>query len=58
MADMKTFDLSDKALQIGNVFTPLKWGEFAIAKFDLFSNGSTGLQYLIRQWGKATYLKP
>jgi hypothetical protein len=37
MADIKTFDLSDKALKIGDVFTPLKWGEFAIDKFEIFS---------------------
>lgn len=44
MADIKTFDLSDKDLQIGDVFTPLFWGEFAIDKFDIFSkwvNGAT-----------------
>jgi hypothetical protein len=44
MADIKTFDLSDKALKIGDVFTPLKWGEFAIDKFEIFSkwlNGAT-----------------
>jgi hypothetical protein len=44
MKDIKTFDSSDKDLQIGDVFTPIKWGEFAVEKFDLFSkwlNGST-----------------
>ena len=41
---LKAFDLSDKALKIGDVFTPLKWGEFAIDKFEIFSkwlNGAT-----------------
>lgn len=39
---IKTFDLSDKELQIGDIFTPLKWGEFAIDKLDLFAKWVTG----------------
>ncbi len=34
----------DKKLSIGNVFTPIEWGQFAIAEFDLYSkwmNGAT-----------------
>lgn len=41
---IKSFDSSDKDLRIGNVFTPIKWGKFAVEKFDIFSkwiNGST-----------------
>ncbi|WP_448528704.1 Eco57I restriction-modification methylase domain-containing protein [Raineya sp.] len=44
MADTKIFGLSDKNLKIGDVFTPLNWGEFAIEKFGLFPkwlNGAT-----------------
>lgn len=42
MGAMKTFDLSDKQLEIGDVFTPLKWGQFAIEKFDLFQKWLDG----------------
>ena len=57
MADMKTFDLSDKALQIGNVFTPLKWGEFAIAKFDLFSKWINGASIFDPTMGEGNLLE-
>ncbi len=42
MADIKTFSLSDKYLQIGNIFTPLKCGEFAIDKFSIFQKWING----------------
>ena len=54
---MKTFDLSDKALQIGNVFTPLKWGEFAIAKFDLFSKWINGASIFDPTMGEGNLLE-
>ncbi len=42
MAVIKTFDSSDKDLKIGDVFTPLKWGEFAIDKFNIFQKWIDG----------------
>lgn len=44
MADISTFGLLNKDLKIGNIFTPIKWGEFAVDKFGIFSkwiNGAT-----------------
>lgn len=44
MAVTKDFNSSDRSWSIGAVFTPLKWGKFAVEKFDLFSkwlNGAT-----------------
>lgn len=57
MADIKTFDLSDKDLQIGDVFTPLKWGEFAIAKFDIFSKWITGASVFDPTMGEGNLLE-
>lgn len=40
----KISDLSDKDLRIGDIFTPLEWGEFAVEKFGLYEkwlNGAT-----------------
>lgn len=42
MADIKTFDLSDKDLQIGDIFTPIKWGKFAVEKFGIFQKWIEG----------------
>jgi hypothetical protein len=57
MADIKTFDLSDKDLQIGDVFTPLKWGEFAIAKFDIFSKWINGASVFDPTMGEGNLLE-
>lgn len=57
MADIKTFDLSDKDLQIGDVFTPLKWGEFAIAKFDVFSKWINGASVFDPTMGEGNLLE-
>jgi hypothetical protein len=57
MADIKTFDLSDKHLQIGDVFTPLKWGEFAIAKFDVFSKWINGASVFDPTMGEGNLLE-
>ena len=57
MADIKTFDLSDKDLQIGDVFTPIKWGEFAIDKFDLFSKWLNGASIFDPTMGEGNLLE-
>jgi len=57
MADIKTFDLSDKNLQIGDVFTPLKWGEFAIVKFDIFSKWINGASVFDPTMGEGNLLE-
>lgn len=57
MGDTKTFDLSDKDLQIGDVFTPLKWGEFAIAKFDIFSKWINGASIFDPTMGEGNLLE-
>jgi type I restriction-modification system DNA methylase subunit len=57
MADIKTFDLSDKDLQIGDVFTPPKWGEFAIAKFDIFSKWINGASVFDPTMGEGNLLE-
>lgn len=56
MAAIKTFDLSDKNLQIGDVFTPLKWGEFAIDKFNLFSKWLDGASIFDPTMGEGNLL--
>ncbi len=38
----QNFTLSDKHLKIGDVFTPLKWGEFAIKQFNIFQKWIDG----------------
>ena len=57
MADIKTFDLSDKELKIGDVFTPLKWGEFAIDKFDLFTKWINGASVFDPTMGEGNLLE-
>jgi hypothetical protein len=57
MADIKTFDLSDKDLQIGDVFTPLKWGEFAIDKFDVFPKWMNGASIFDPTMGEGNLLE-
>lgn len=57
MADIKTFDLSDKDLQIGDVFTPIKWGVFAIGKFDLFSKWINGASIFDPTMGEGNLLE-
>lgn len=42
MAVIKTLSSSNKDLHIGDVFTPLKWGEFAIDKFGIFQKWLEG----------------
>lgn len=57
MADIKTFDLSDKDLQIGDVFTPLKWGEFAVDKFGVFSKWLNGASVFDPTMGEGNLLE-
>lgn len=57
MADIKTFNLSDKNLQIGDVFTPLKWAEFAIAKFDIFQKWINGASVFDPTMGEGNLLE-
>ncbi|MCZ2132687.1 MAG: SAM-dependent DNA methyltransferase [Bacteroidetes bacterium] len=57
MVDIKTFDLSDKDLQIGDVFTPIKWGEFAIDKFDLFTKWLNGASIFDPTMGEGNLLE-
>ncbi|MBU0486775.1 MAG: SAM-dependent DNA methyltransferase [Bacteroidetes bacterium] len=54
---MKTFDLSDKDLQIGDVFTPLIWGEFAIDKFNIFSKWLNGASVFDPTMGEGNLLE-
>ena len=54
---IKTFDLSDKELQIGDVFTPLKWGEFAIAKFNIFQKWINGASIFDPTMGEGNLLE-
>lgn len=55
--DIKTFDLSDKDLTIGDVFTPLKWGEFAIRKFGLFEKWIGGATVFDPTMGEGNLLE-
>lgn len=55
--DIKTFDLSDKELQIGDVFTPLQWGEFAVDKFNLFSKWINGASIFDPTMGEGNLLE-
>ncbi|MDI9356548.1 MAG: Eco57I restriction-modification methylase domain-containing protein [Chitinophagaceae bacterium] len=57
MEYIKTFDVSDKDLQIGDVFTPLKWGEFAIEKFDIFSKWMNGASVFDPTMGEGNILE-
>jgi hypothetical protein len=57
MVNIKTFDLSDKDLKIGDVFTPLKWGEFAINKFDLFIKWLDGASIFDPTMGEGNLLE-
>ncbi|MCS6821647.1 MAG: hypothetical protein NZ551_07245 [Microscillaceae bacterium] len=49
--------LSDKELKIGDVFTPLKWGEFAIEKFELFSKWLNGASIFDPTMGEGNLLE-
>lgn len=40
--DSRILSSSDKNLRIGDVFTPVKWGEFAIGHFDIFTQWMSG----------------
>ena len=57
MADIKIFDLSNKSLQIGDVFTPLKWAEFAIDKFAIFSKWINGASIFDPTMGEGNLLE-
>ncbi len=57
MADIKTFDLSDRELKIGDVFTPLRWGEFAVNKFNLFSKWVNGASVFDPTMGEGNLLE-
>ncbi|MEM5871726.1 MAG: hypothetical protein QW051_02525 [Candidatus Aenigmatarchaeota archaeon] len=57
MAGIKTFDLSDKDLQIGDIFTPIKWGEFAVEKFDPFSKWIKGASIFDPTMGEENLLE-
>lgn len=56
-ADMNTVDSSDKKLNIGDVFTPIKWGEFAIEKFGLFSKWLNGASVFDPTMGEGNLLE-
>ncbi|GAB4245438.1 MAG: hypothetical protein Kow0027_05820 [Saprospiraceae bacterium] len=40
--DIQLSNSSDRSLKIGDVFTPLKWGEFAIERFKIFDDWLAG----------------
>jgi hypothetical protein len=55
--DIKTFASSDKHLKIGNIFTPLKWGEFAIEQFNLFQKWLDGATIFDPTMGEGNLLE-
>jgi hypothetical protein len=57
MAATKTFDSSDKELRIGDVFTPLQWGEFAIDKFDIYRKWQNGASIFDPTMGEGNLLE-
>ncbi len=57
MATIKTFDLSDKELNIGDVFTPLTWGDFAIQKFNIFQKWLDGATIFDPTMGEGNLLE-
>ena len=57
MPDTKTFDLSDKELNIGDVFTPLRWGEFAIQQFGIFQKWLEGATIFDPTMGEGNLLE-
>ncbi len=57
MMDIKTFDLSDKSLCIGDVFTPIKWAEFAIEQFGIFQKWLDGATIFDPTMGEGNLLE-
>jgi len=57
MTNTKTSGLSDNELKIGVVFTPIKWGEFAIEKFDIFSKWMNGASVFDPTMGEGNLLE-
>lgn len=57
MADTKTFDLSDKEKNIGDVFTPIRWGEFAVKQFNLFQKWMDGATVFDPTMGEGNLLE-
>ena len=53
---MKTSNSSDKELEIGTVFTPLKWGQFAIEQFGLFDKWLNGSKIFDPTMGEGNLL--
>lgn len=54
---MNIFGSSNKKLKIGDVFTPLKWGEFAIERFGLFSKWLNGASVFDPTMGEGNLLE-
>lgn len=57
MEDIKTLDLLDKELKIGDIFTPLRWAEFAIEKFNLFQKWLNGASVFDPTMGEGNLLE-
>lgn len=57
MAATKTFASSNRELKIGDVFTPLKWGEFAISRFDIFRKWLDGCTIFDPTMGEGNLLE-
>jgi hypothetical protein len=57
MAATKTFDLSDKQLKIGDIFTPIKWAEFAITTFNIFQKWIDGATVFDPTMGEGNLLE-
>jgi hypothetical protein len=57
MADTAVSLLSDNLLRIGDVFTPLKWGEFAVREFGLFDKWMGGATVFDPTMGEGNLLE-
>lgn len=49
--------MSNKDIQIGDVFTPVSWGEFAVEKFDLFNKWIQGARLFDPTMGEGNLLE-
>lgn len=57
MSVIKNLNLSNNELKIGDVFTPVKWGEFVVEKFNLFSKWMKGSSIFVPTMGEGNLLE-
>ncbi|GAB4208185.1 MAG: hypothetical protein Fur0023_19550 [Bacteroidia bacterium] len=55
--DINNLNLSNKQLKIGNVFTPVQWGIFAIERLDLFKKWLNGASVFDPTMGEGNLLE-